>query len=257
MDFKGWWRAVNGERCEPLTVRDAFSRFVLEASLCRPKTDEVKVRFEQLFRRYGMPSAIQSDNGAPFASVAARGGLSSLSAWLVALGIKVIRSRPGCPQDNGAHERMHRDISASVQAYPAQNAHAQQRDLDQWRQEFNQVRPHQALGGRTPAEVYKPTERRLKMRLRLPTFPPHYRIALVTRAGTISIQNERYFVSGALAGLHIGLEPIAALTWRIWFYEMDLGTLELLSDVSDHSFEIGSSRSMRKKPIKKAEQLST
>ena len=113
VDFKGWWRAVNGQRCEPLTVRDAHSRFVLASTLCSATSKDVRKEFERLFRRYGIPSAIQCDNGVPFVSVRSVGGLSSLSAWWVSLGIRLVRSRPGCPQDNGAHERMHLDRAES------------------------------------------------------------------------------------------------------------------------------------------------
>jgi len=155
VDFKGWWRTLNGDKCEPLTVRDAYSRFLLDIVACSTKSSAVRPIFERLFRRYGIPKAIQCDNGVPFISVRSRAGLSQLSAWWVSLGIRVVRSRPGCPQDNGGHERMHADVRADVQSRPAANRAEQQRLLDRWRQEFNRVRPHQALGGRTPAEVYK------------------------------------------------------------------------------------------------------
>lgn len=112
VDIKGWWLARNRERCEPLTVRDAFSRKVLAVTLLEPyRTGHVRDVLRELFERHGVPTAIQSDNGTPFVCTRARGGLSRLSAWLVSLGIRLIRSRPGCPQDNGGHERMHRDLS--------------------------------------------------------------------------------------------------------------------------------------------------
>jgi transposase InsO family protein len=152
-DFKGWWRSANGQRCEPLTVRDAFSRYILAVTLCSTKTQETRSVFERLFRKHGLPNAVQCDNGIPFISPRSRGGISQLSAWWMSLGIRLVRSRPGCPQDNGGHERMHRDVRADVQSAPADTAAAEQRRLERWRQEFNHVRPHQALGGKTPAEV--------------------------------------------------------------------------------------------------------
>ena len=145
VDFKGWWRARDGERCQPLTVRDAFSRYVLAVHQCQSTTDAVREVFERLFARHGVPEAIQCDNGTPFVAVRARGGISQLSAWWLSLGIRLVRSRPGCPQDNGGHERMHVNLAGDLQNEPAATRQAQQREFDRWRQEFNHVRPHDAL----------------------------------------------------------------------------------------------------------------
>ena len=140
MDFKGWWRTLDGSRFEPLTVRDAFSRYVLCAkAMANTSMAGARHEFEKLFRKYGIPRAIQCDNGVPFVAVQARAGLSSLSAWWVSLGIRLVRSRPGCPQDNGAHERMHSDVRADVQERPAVSRDEQQRIIDRWRQQFNHV----------------------------------------------------------------------------------------------------------------------
>jgi transposase InsO family protein len=150
IDFKGWWRARNGDRCEPLTVRDAFSRKVLTVTLvANTRGTHVRNALERLFRTHGVPGAIQCDNGAPFIHMKARGGLTQLTVWLVSLGIRLIRSRPGHPQDNGGHERMHRDLS-ELQLEPARNRRAQQRECDRWMVDFNHVRPHDALGNKTP-----------------------------------------------------------------------------------------------------------
>jgi putative transposase len=151
VDFKGWWRAGNGERCDPLTIRDAFSRYVLDLRLLRKtNTEAVRPVFERLFETYGVPKAIQSDNGPPFAS-RGLGGLSALSAWWVSLGIDVVRSRPGKPTDNGGHERMHADISVDIQADAAFSLALQQHACDAWRDEFNLIRPHEGLGMKTRA----------------------------------------------------------------------------------------------------------
>lgn len=172
VDFKGWWRARDGQRCEPLTVRDAFSRYVLAIKVMKsPSMEAVRAVFEQLFRRYGVPASIQCDNGVPFICVQSRGGLTRLSAWWVSLGMKVIRSRPGCPQDNGGHERMHRDMAADLQTLPAGSMAAEQKACDKWRLDFNHVRPHEALGGRVPADVYKLSQRRLRPACRY-LYPP-------------------------------------------------------------------------------------
>jgi putative transposase len=120
----------------------------------------VREVFERLFRKHGLPTAIQCDNGTPFICTASRGGLTQLSAWWVSLGIKVVRSRPGCPQDNGAHERMHRDLRADVQLSPEASRDVQQKACSKWRNEFNHVRPHEALGGKVPADFYRPGARR-------------------------------------------------------------------------------------------------
>ena len=171
VDFKGWWTTRDGRRCEPLTVRDAFSRFILALRILpRSDTDGVRAVFEELFERHGLPKVIQSDNGAPFAAGRSLAGLTKLSAWWISLGIDVVRSRPGCPQDNGAHERMHADISVELQTQAAQSIRAQQRACDDWRVEFNHMRPHEALGLETPADVYRSSPRRL-MRARIGGFP--------------------------------------------------------------------------------------
>jgi hypothetical protein len=228
VDFKGWWRSLDGYRCEPLTVRDAFSRYVLAVEVLE-STAEAGVRpvFEKLFRKHGLPLAIQCDNGTPFISVKGRGGLTKLSAWWVSLGIKVVRSRPGCPQDNGGHERMHRDMSADLQAYPSSTRDTQQRACDKWTQEFNHVRPHEALQGKVPAELYKPSIRR---RLDQPEYqyPGHWIQRRVGgKQGVIAVESHVYNISRALTGYVIALEPLDGLRHRIWFRDLDLGEIEL------------------------------
>lgn len=228
VDFKGWWRALDGNRCEPLTVRDAASRFVLTVKVLEGTGGKaVRDEFEELFRKYGLPGAIQCDNGTPFIGVQGRGGLTALSAWWISLGIQVVRSRPGCPQDNGGHERMHRDMSADLQAFPEASREEQQRACSKWKQEFNHVRPHEALGGKVPAEIYKPSTRR---GLTSPAFsyPKHWLVRQVYgKEGHIFVDGETYGVGRALVGHTIALEPIDGLAHRIWFRELDLGKIEL------------------------------
>jgi transposase InsO family protein len=225
VDFKGWWRAGNRQRCEPLTVRDGFSRFVLAIDVL-PGTGAVAVRaiFQRLFRRYGVPKAIQCDNGTPFVATMARGGLSTLSAWWVSLGIELVRSRPGCPQDNGAHERMHADMAVEIESEPSASRALQQRACDKWRQQFNCVRPHDALDGKTPAEMYKRSER--IMRVRPALYPPGWLVRCVSANGSLCLHSHQCFVSASLVGYYVGLQPIDALHLRVWFYELDLGTIE-------------------------------
>lgn len=184
IDFKGWWRTVNGDRCEPLTVRDAYSRFVLATVLLeRTDTAHVRMAMTRLFSKHGVPSAIQCDNGAPFISVRARAGLTKLSVWWISLGIKVVRSRVGCPQDNGAHERMHADMAADLQRAPERSKASQQRACDRWRQEFNHVRPHEALHGKTPAELYRSSPTKLKPRA--PVYPAAWTVRRVSSSGHV------------------------------------------------------------------------
>jgi transposase InsO family protein len=241
VDFKGWWRTLNGERCEPLTVRDAHSRFLLAVVVCSTKKRDVRPVFERLFRRYGVPNAIQCDNGVPFVAVRARAGLSSLSAWWVSLGIRLMRSRPGCPQDNGGHERMHSDVRADVQAHPAVTREEQQRLIDRWRQEFNQVRPHQALDGKTPAEVYKVAVRR-RVAPTSYSYPKHFYVRQASANGILHFRGDRCPIGCSFAGLRLGIEIVDAMHIRLWLHDVDLGAVETLPAVDDSCFEPPMSR---------------
>jgi transposase InsO family protein len=226
IDFKGWWRALNGEKCEPLTVRDAFSRKVLAVVLvASTRAKQVRRVLEQLFKRYGLPFAIQCDNGSPFISTRARGGLTQLSAWLVSLGIRLVRSRLACPQDNGGHERMHRDLS-ELELTPARSRRAQQRQCDRWLVDFNHVRPHDALGDKTPAEVYRKSERR-SLAPRVPNYPPEWTTRRATRVGCVRLNGDTVFISTALSGMIVGLQQVSILRWKARFFDVDLGAIEV------------------------------
>jgi len=240
-DFKGWWRVLDGSRCEPLTVRDSFSRFVLAMVACRTTVEAVREIFEHLFRRYGVPSTMQCDNGPPFICVRARAGLSALSAWWVSLGIHVVRSRPGCPQDNGGHERMHRDVCAEVQVEPAATIVEQQRVLDRWRQDFNHVRPHDALGGKTPADVYKVVERRRPVAQSY-DYPKRFYVGRVNRNGFVRFRHDDCTVGKAFAGLEVGIEVIDAMHVRFWLHKLDLGVFETIPAVDNGCFEPSAAR---------------
>ncbi len=226
VDFKGWWRAGNGDRCEPLTVRDAHSRFVLELRLMTStRTAPVREVFEELFERWGLPKAIQSDNGPPFASVRALGGLTGLSAWWMSLGIEVVRSRPGKPTDNGGHERMHADVRVEIQADAAHSRKLQQQACDEWRTEFNHVRPHEALGMKTPAEVYRASSRRPGRIVVGGAYPEGTAVERVSSRGTVGNTSGAWgvYVSLALAGYPVGLEERADRFVYVWFFDRVLG----------------------------------
>lgn len=231
IDFKGWWRTHDGSRCEPLTVRDAYSRYVLALTLLPSTTGaEVRKQLEALFRKHGLPDAFQCDNGSPFISTRGRGGFTQLSAWWASLGIRIVRSRPGCPQDNGGHERMHRDVAQEVR--PGPDTRTQQRELDRWRQEFNHVRPHDARAGKTPAEMYKPPERKLHTP-RPFLYPAAFAVRRVDASGHVYWNGERCYVGMAFGGHRVGFEPLEGLRWRLWLHDYDLGTVELLPDGFD------------------------
>jgi len=218
VDFKGWWYDPKGQRCEPLTVRDEHSRYVLELRrLPDARTDTVRQCFERLFARHGLPGAIRSDNGSPFAHTRGLLGLSRLSVWWVALGIDLERGRPGHPQDNGGHERLHRDIGAELEPHAAEQA-----ALDLWREEFNQERPHEALGMKCPAEIYQPSPRTYAGSPADVDYP-----GLATRKvsvkGTIGWEATTFFISMSLAGWSVGLKPSPCGRLEVWFGRLLLG----------------------------------
>lgn len=226
VDFKGWWRTRDGSRCEPLTVRDAFSRFVFTVTLVgETASNSVRQVFERLFQQYGLPSTIHVDNGPPFGCVKARCGLTKLSAWWLAVGIKVVFSRPAHPEDNGAHERMHEDVRFDLEDASADDPGAQQTACDHWVHEFNHVRPHEAIDMRTPAELYARSTRTYRG-VRVARYPASFDVRKVKSTGTTLLHGQRIFVGHGFAGYVVGIERVAAAALRIWFYEQDLGLFE-------------------------------
>jgi putative transposase len=191
------------------------------------KTNGAVVRrvLEGLFQKHGTPLAMLMDNGAPWVSTRSRAGLTRLSAWLVTLGIKLHRSRPGSPQDNGGHERMHRDLN-ELRLLPARSRRSQQPLCDRWALDFNHLRPHQALDDRTPAEVYGRPSPRLPV-ARVPVYPAGCITRRVLSSGEITLNGDRVVIGRALAGQLVGLRYESGLRWRAWFFESDLGTIEI------------------------------
>jgi putative transposase len=177
---------------------------------------------EEVFKRHGLPGRIRSDNGVPFASTSAPLGLSRLSAWWLALGIDLERGRPGCPQDNGAHERLHLDISRQLErtGYTERQA-----AFDLWRKEFNEERPHEALGMRFPSEVYRDSERKYEGTPEKLVYPG-IESRRVKANGSIDFRSKWYFLSTALAGWDVGLSPVASGCWEVRFGRLVLGHLE-------------------------------
>ena len=222
VDFKGWWRDPSGTKVEPLTIRDEYSRMLLDLrAVANAKTETVQACFERLFEQHGLPAAIRSDNGPPFASVQGLLGLSRLSVWWLALGIDLERGRPGCPQDNGAHERMHRDIAKELQAG---RVGRDQEAFDLWRQEYNHERPHEALAMATPAEIYRDSQRRYEGTPEELDYGGQD-TRKVQRGGTIRYEGEHIMLSTTLQGWQVGLNPRDEVL-EVWFAKLLLGHLE-------------------------------
>jgi len=230
VDFKGWWRTRDGNRCEPLTIRDLYSRYLLcLRPVHRRRVNDVQVVFADVFRRYGLPEIIRSDNGGPFASITGPHGLTRLSAWWRTLGIKLERIDPGHPEQNGGHERMHGDLAREIQRQPSATVAEETKRLEQWRVEFNMERPHEALAMKTPGEVYHSSQRRLE-NVRPYVYSLHFARRRVGRDGCILIGSRYVYVSSALAKTDVGLERLTESSWRVWF--CDLAVQEIHFDGS-------------------------
>ena len=249
VDFKGWFRTGDGRRCDPLTVRDLFSRFVLGVEAVGSYSESaVALRMRRLFRRYGLPRAIRVDNGAPFGSpgTGAALGLTRLSVGWMRLGITVEFTRPGCPQDNGAHEQMHRVLKAETTRPPEQTLTGQRRRLEAWRREYNEVRPHEALGQRCPAEAYQPSERKYRTPKAL-VYPKEWQTRRVSAQGTIKWQARVRNVGRAFTGERIALrekslpeqtsQGAPRMIWEVYLGEQQLGEI--------HAADQGGMRSAR------------
>jgi putative transposase len=225
-DFKGWFRTADGVRCEPFTVSDGYSRYLL-ACQAVPQTTTAQVRpiLIDLFRTHGLPRALRTDNGSPFASRAGLGGLSQLSVWLLKLDIWPDRIAPGRPDQNGRHERMHRTLGEDAADPPAATVAAQQAKLDAWREDYNTNRPHEALGQRCPGTFYTASCRRYPSVIREWDYPADHQARRVAGDGYIKWQNGRIYLSEALRGETIALAQRDDGHWAIRFRAFDLATL--------------------------------
>lgn len=230
IDFKGWWKS-DGEICEPFTVRDKLSRKILCAQLMTSKTSEsVKAVMTSLFRKYGLPKAIHSDNGSPFAAPNGLLNLTSLSAWWITLGIMPDRSLKGCPGQNGSLERMHADISREIEGKVPGGIKANQAVLDTWVKEYNSVRPNEAIGMKTPDEVYTVSERKYIGDYDEIDYPMGFQVRKVTKSGEIIINSIKVTIGYALRGLQLGLRPaLEDNTYDVFLADFLLGTLDMNS----------------------------
>ncbi len=231
VDFKGWWYAAGRRRCQPLTVRDAYSRYILGIRVPPDScTGTIREEFERLFACYGLPGAIRSDNGPPFAVWHSLLGLSQLSAWWLALGIDLDRIDPGHPEQNGGHERMHRDIAMEVQGRVEGGLEEQAVALEIWRNSYNQERPHEAIGLRTPGELYEKSSRTFTGTPASLEYPPDHLQRQVTRAGQITLFGVRLPLSVSLAGWNVGLKATAEDVFTVHFGRLCLGHVDLSSE---------------------------
>lgn len=224
-DFKGWFRTGDGRRCDPLTISDAYSRYLLRVTgLHETKFGVVQPIFEAAFREFGLPGAIRTDNGAPFASRGI-GGLSRLSVWWLQLGIQPERIAPGKPQQNGRHERMHRTLKSETTSPPAKDLRRQQRVFDDFRDEFNNIRPHEALGQNTPDSVYSHSPREYREPAEA-WYPADMEVRSVKSNGVIHWLGECVFLGEALGRQRVGLSEVADGCWVVYFCRQALGVVD-------------------------------
>jgi len=228
VDYKGWFRTRDGVRCEPLTISDIYSRYVLEAKALGDQSyEEARGVFERVFEEYGLPEVIRSDNGKPFASRGA-GGLSKLSVWWVLLGIKPEFIAKGHPEQNGVHERMHLTLKNESTVPASRNLIEQQRRFDIWREEFNKKRPHEALEMRVPAQRYRRSTRVYQGGINKKTqikYPEGYKVRRVRRSGEIRWKGKMRFVGAALKGVMVGIKQVEEGHNQVYFDYILLGDL--------------------------------
>jgi putative transposase len=223
-DFKGHFQLGNRTRCHPLTITDGASRYLIRCEgLTAERTELARPHFERAFAEFGVPARIRSDNGAPFATKTL-GGLSALSVWWIQLGIAPERIEPGQPQQNGRHERFHRTLKERTTKPAAPTMAEQQRAFDHFRHDYNDARPHEALGQKPPASVYEPSWRALRPP-REPEYAEGFEVRRVTAIGTISIVGKRLYVSQVLSGQPIGLRPTDDDEWEMHYGPLLIGHL--------------------------------
>lgn len=225
VDFKGWFLLRDGQRCDPLTVKDLYSHFIV--GLKAQPNQQFKgtlQSFRNMTRQSGKPQIIRVDHGTPFASLGL-GRLSSLSIWWIEQGIEVEFTRPAKPQDNGSHERMHRDLKAEATEPPSVNMSAQQRRFERWRYIFNYERPHEALGMQRPAELYQPSERRLNENDRPFVYPSDCEVKTVSVSGHLSHEGHNYHLGDIFAGKRVALRYTPSGTTELYFANVHLGNL--------------------------------
>ena len=249
VDFKGYFHTGDGQRCDPLTVSDAFSRYCLGLEIVAPRGAEVEPVMERLLREYGLPLAIRSDNGPPFAGTGA-GGLSRLSAGWAKLGIRLERIIPGQPQQNGRHERLHGTLKAESCVPPAADTAAQRARFERFRTEYNEERPHEALGQVPPARLYRPSPRRYPDRVEEPAYGADEIIRRVRSNGEIKWRGGTLFLSDVLVGEPVGIRQIEDGKWLVRFAQVKLA---IIDETTDKLTRLGAGRPPRAKSSQQPE----
>jgi transposase InsO family protein len=236
-DFKGKFRMGNYEYCNPLTIADSMSRYLFDIhglEYCR--AEDCKPIFEKAFREHGMPEQMHTDNGPPFGSWNSLRRMTSLAVWFMDLGVTPVYSDPGQPQQNGRHERMHRDLKAHATRPPGSGWRSQQKRFDNFRKEYNEVRPHEALMMKTPSEVHKESTTEYPRRVQDWTYPSSMKMKLVTVNGALRWKSEGLImVSTALSGKYVGLEPVDDGIWTVYYRNVALG---ILSEKTQRVYEL-------------------
>ena len=226
IDFKGWFRTGDGQRCDPLSLSDLTTRYVLRLqALERTDSEHVWPVFDAAFREFGLPQVMRSDNGPPFASVAV-GGLSPLAVRLIKAGVVPERIAPGKPQQNGRQERLHLTVKQETAAPPAATLRQQQRRFDAFRRIFNEERPHEALGQTVPAQHYQPPTRPYSGRLREPEYPADHQVRRVRHNGEIKWGGDLVFITEVLTGEPVAVCEIGDGSWDVRYGPIELGTID-------------------------------
>ena len=225
-DFKGQFQLGNRRWCYPLTITDNHSRYLIDCQgLYNTALEPVKARYERAFRRWGLPKAIRTDNGYPFASCAI-GGLNALSIWLLKLDVIPERIAPGHPEQNPRHERLHRTLKAAAINPPKANLSAQQRAFNRFGRDYNHERPHQALDDRCPGELFCTSPRPYPDSLPELVYPDSYEVRRVRTDGSIKWHGDLIYVSAALAGEPLGITPVGHGRWQLYFAKLAIGLLD-------------------------------
>lgn len=225
-DYKGQFKTADGHWCYPLTVMDHASRYLLGCEgLAGTRHDETRRVFERLFREYGLPERIRTDNGVPFASIGV-GNLSKLSVWWIRLGIRPERIAPGQPQQNGRHERMHRTLKRTLGQPPAACLKQQQQQLDGFRCYYNEQRLHEGLGQQSPSTCYSASSRSYPQRLPELDYPGYFDRAKVHRSGVVYWGGLTIYIGNLLSGEQIGIEAVGDGVWDVYFGPVKLGRFD-------------------------------
>ena len=228
-DFKGWFRTADGERCDPLTISDLYSRYLLRCQWVKaPDTDSCEPVFEATFKEFGMPSVMRSDNGPPFASQGI-GGLTRLAVKWIKAGIRLERIEAGHPEQNGCHERMHQTLKEHTCASPARTAAEQQERFERFRDYFNNDRPHQALDQTAPATHYRPSRRPWPARLQDPWYDADHEVRRVRSNGQIKWKGEKIFIGESLSAEVVGIRQLHWGDWLLSFAYLPLALIDYRS----------------------------